>query len=120
MFDWAKFRTAKGGIKIHTCWDDAMMIPDMVNITEAKVHDSKGPAQQVFAKGTVIVEDRAYFDFSLMLQREDQLGVRDRRGTRTSRGRGRGHTQGRDHRACRQEGRRYRHGQGKAAPCARI
>ena len=69
MFDWAKFRTAKGGIKIHTCWDDAMMIPDMVNITEAKVHDSKGLAQQVFAKGTVIVEDRAYFDFSLMLQR---------------------------------------------------
>jgi hypothetical protein len=33
MFDWAKFRTAKGGIKIHTCWDDTMMIPDVVNIT---------------------------------------------------------------------------------------
>lgn len=69
MFDWAKFRTAKGGIKIHTCWDDAMMIPDMVNITEAKLHDSKGLAQLVFTKGTVIVEDRAYFDLSLMLQR---------------------------------------------------
>ena len=24
MFDWAKFRTAKGGIKIHTCWDDTI------------------------------------------------------------------------------------------------
>ena len=69
MFDWAKFRTAKGGIKIHTCWDDAMMIPDMVNITEAKLHDSKGLAQSVFRKGTVIVEDRAYFDFLLMHQR---------------------------------------------------
>ncbi|MBA3985811.1 MAG: transposase, partial [Flavobacteriales bacterium] len=69
MFDWAKFWTAKGGIKIHTCWDDALMIPDMVNITEAKVHDSKGLAQSVFRKGTVIVEDRPYFDFSLMLQR---------------------------------------------------
>jgi hypothetical protein len=69
MFDWAKFRTAKGGIKIHACWDDKMMIPDMVNITEAKLHDSKGLSQQVFAKDTVIVEDRAYFDFSLMLQR---------------------------------------------------
>ena len=69
MFDWAKFRTAKGGIKIHTCWDDTMMIPDMVNISEAKVHDSKGLAQMIFAKDTVIVEDRAYFDFSLMLQR---------------------------------------------------
>ncbi len=23
-------RTAKGGIKIHTCWDDTMMIPDVI------------------------------------------------------------------------------------------
>jgi len=69
MFDWAKFRTAKGGIKIHTCWDDTMMIPDMVNISEAKVHDSTGLEQMVFPKDTVIVEDRAYFDFSLMLHR---------------------------------------------------
>jgi len=69
MFDWAKFRTAKGGIKIHTCWDDTMMIPDVVNITPAKVHDRYGLEQLVFAKGTIIVEDRAYFDFLLMLQR---------------------------------------------------
>src|SRR5680860_1331868 len=38
-------------------------------INEMKDHDSKGLAQSVFRKGTVIVEDRAYFDFSLMLQR---------------------------------------------------
>lgn len=69
MFDWAKFRTAKGGVKIHTCWDDTMMIPDVVNITPAKVHDRYGLEQLVFAKGTIIVEDRAYFDFQLMLQR---------------------------------------------------
>lgn len=69
MFDWAKFRTAKGGIKIHTCWDDTMMIPDVVNITPAKLHDRYGLEQLVFAKGTIIVEDRAYFDFLLMLQR---------------------------------------------------
>lgn len=69
MFDWAKFRTAKGGLKIHTCWDDAIMIPDVVNISEAKVHDSKGFEQQIFPKDTVIVEDRAYFDFLLMMER---------------------------------------------------
>ena len=68
MFDWAKFRTAKGGIKIHTCWDDAMMVPDMVNISEAKLHDGKGLAQMVFDRDTVVVEDRAYFYFSLMAQ----------------------------------------------------
>jgi len=74
MFDWAKFRTAKGGIKIHTCWDDAKMIPDIVNITPAKVHDRYG-IQLVFPKDTVIVEDRAYFDFELMLQRVNAFNV---------------------------------------------
>ena len=69
MFDWAKFRTAKGGIKIHTCWDDTLMIPDMVNISEAKLHDRYGLSQLVFPKNTIVVEDRAYFDFALMLNR---------------------------------------------------
>jgi len=69
LFDWAKFRTAKGGIKIHTCWDDTLMLPEMVNITQAKVHDRYGLNQLVFAKDTIIVEDRAYFDFDLMVSR---------------------------------------------------
>ena len=69
MFDWAKFRTAKGGLKIHTCWDDNLQIPDLINITQAKTHDRYGIGQLVFPKGTIVVEDRAYFDFTLMLHR---------------------------------------------------
>jgi hypothetical protein len=69
MFDWAKFRTAKGGIKIHTQWDEAMMLPELVNITEAKVHDSKGFDQVVFPKGTIIVEDKGYWDFAIIKAR---------------------------------------------------
>ena len=69
MFDWAEFRTAKGGIKLHTAWDDTLMIPEIVNITQAKVHDRYGLEQLVFPKDTIIVEDRAYFDFALMLNR---------------------------------------------------
>lgn len=69
MFDWAKFRTAKDGLKIHTCWDDNLQIPDLANITEAKTHDRYGIGQLVFKKGTIVVEDRGYFDFSLMLTR---------------------------------------------------
>jgi len=45
------------------------MIPDIINITEAKLHDRYGLAQLVFPKNTIIVEDRAYFDFSLMFNR---------------------------------------------------
>ena len=69
MFDWAKFRTAKGGIKIHTCLDVDLMLPDVVNISEAKVHDRYGLEQLIFPKNTIIVEDRGYYDFSLMLNR---------------------------------------------------
>lgn len=69
LFEWAKFRTAKGGFKIHTCLDEALMLPDLVNITEASVHDKRGHPQTVFAPGTIIVEDKGYFDFSLMMQR---------------------------------------------------
>jgi IS4 transposase len=69
MFDWAKFRTAKGGLKIHTSWDDNLQIPDLINITEAKTHDRYGIGQLVFSKGTIVVEDRGYFDFTLMLTR---------------------------------------------------
>ena len=69
MFDWAEFRTAKGGIKLHTSWDYNLMIPDVVNITEAKVHDRYGLEQLIYPKNTIIVEDRAYFDFDLMLNR---------------------------------------------------
>ena len=69
MFDWAKFRTAKGGVKIHTCLDVELMLPDVVNISEAKTHDRHGLEQLVFPQNTIIVEDRGYFDFTLMLNR---------------------------------------------------
>ena len=69
MFDWAKFRTAKGGIKIHTQWDEAMMLPDLVNITEAKLHDSQGFEQVVFPKDTIIIEDKGYWDFEVIKAR---------------------------------------------------
>jgi len=68
-FNWAKFRTAKGGLKIHTCIDEGKMIPEMINITEAKVHDRKGVEDFLFERGTIVVEDRGYFDFSLFKAR---------------------------------------------------
>jgi len=69
MYNWAEFRTAKGGIKLHTSWDAHMMIPEVVNITEAKVHDRYGLEQLIYPKDTVIVEDRGYFDYTLMINR---------------------------------------------------
>ncbi len=62
-------RTTKGGLKIYTCCDDALQIHDLATITEAKTHNRYGLRQTIFAKNTIIVEDRAYFDFALMLNR---------------------------------------------------
>ncbi|MFV0345264.1 MAG: hypothetical protein ACK5IQ_03315 [Bacteroidales bacterium] len=45
------------------------MIPEIVNITEARVADRNGLEQLVFAPQTIIVEDRGDFDFGLMLNR---------------------------------------------------
>jgi hypothetical protein len=56
-------------LKIHTCWDDNLQIPDLINITEVKTHDRHGIGQLLFLKVTIVVQDRAYFDFTLMLHR---------------------------------------------------
>lgn len=71
LFNWAKFRTAKGGIKIHTGWDDTLMLPTVINITPAATHDGKGFIQRIYEAGTIIVEDKGYYDFELFKARTE-------------------------------------------------
>jgi hypothetical protein len=42
LFPWAKYRTAKGGIKAHTSFDSAIGLPDIVNISDGKMSDRRG------------------------------------------------------------------------------
>jgi hypothetical protein len=39
MFDWAKFRTTKGAIKLHYQFDHSGNIPEFIAITDGKIHD---------------------------------------------------------------------------------
>ena len=71
LFEWAKFRTAKGGIKAHVSLDEATMVPEMVNITEAGVSDRRGCDDFRYPKDTIVVDDRGYFDFKLFRARID-------------------------------------------------
>ena len=48
---------------------------DYINITDAKLHDSKGLISQIFPKGIIVVEDRAYFDFELFKKRNDARNI---------------------------------------------
>lgn len=73
LFSWAEYRTAKGGIKAHVSLDEAAMIPDIINITEAKVSDRRGIDDFRYPGDTIVVDDRGYFDCKLFKTRiEDE------------------------------------------------
>ena len=64
LFDWAKFRRAKGGIKVHTLFDIVTGIPTFVYITEAKVNDVNAMDEIPYQAGSFYIFDRGYNDFS--------------------------------------------------------
>jgi hypothetical protein len=66
LFDWAKYKTAKGAVKMHTLLDYDGNLPAYVNITDGKTADNKGAYDVPLHKGSVIVADRFYNDFSLL------------------------------------------------------
>ncbi len=63
VFEWAKFRKHKGGIKMHTLYDVEAQVPVFVHITEAKVHDSKAMPEIPYENGAHYIFDRGYNDF---------------------------------------------------------
>ncbi|MCK4678572.1 MAG: IS4 family transposase [Bacteroidales bacterium] len=66
LFDWAKYKTAKGAVKMHTLLDFDGNLPAYVNITDGKTADNKGAYDIPLLKRSVIVADRYYNDFSLL------------------------------------------------------
>lgn len=66
LFDWAKYKTDKGAVKMHTLLDYDGNLPAYVNITNGKTADNKGAYAVPLLKGSVIVADRFYNDFSLL------------------------------------------------------
>lgn len=64
LFPWAKFRSTKAGIKLHTLIDFKGNIPTFVHITNASVSDVKALDVIVFEPGAFYVMDRGYLDFS--------------------------------------------------------
>jgi hypothetical protein len=64
LFPWAKFRTTKSGIKLHTLVDFKGNIPAFIHITSANVSDVKTLDVIIFEPGAFYVMDRGYLDFS--------------------------------------------------------
>ncbi len=64
IFWWAKFRTTKGGIKLHTLYDITTQIPAFVHITPASVHDMNAMDVIPYEHGAYYIFDRGYMDFA--------------------------------------------------------
>ena len=64
VFRWARFRSTKSGIKVHTQIDIATEIPVFYRITNANVHDTKFMDSIGYESNAVYIFDRGYFDLA--------------------------------------------------------
>jgi hypothetical protein len=63
LFPWARFRKAKGAVKMHTLLDLRGNIPSFVDITDGKVHDVNIIDALIPEPGAIYIMDKAYLDF---------------------------------------------------------
>ncbi|HEY3825704.1 MAG TPA: IS4 family transposase [Bryobacteraceae bacterium] len=63
LFPWARFRTNKAAVKMHTLLDLHGNIPTFISITDGKVHDVNILDEILPEAGAFYVMDRGYLDF---------------------------------------------------------
>jgi len=66
VFPWAKFRTRKGAIKLHTVLNG--LLPQCVLVTDGKTHDLQAVRDLRFRPGDLLIFDRAYLDYGWLYQ----------------------------------------------------
>lgn len=64
VFWWAKFRKAKGGIKLHTLYDITTQIPAFIHITAATVNDVNAMDYIPYESDAYYIFDRGYVDYA--------------------------------------------------------
>lgn len=64
VFWWAKFRTTKAAIKLHTLLDLKTAIPEYIFITDGSVHEVKTLDYISLPAGSYLVMDKGYIDFA--------------------------------------------------------
>lgn len=63
LFPWAKFRSTKAAVKMHTLVDLRGNIPSFITITNGNVHDVNFMDDVIPEAGSFYIMDRAYNDF---------------------------------------------------------
>lgn len=77
IFWWAKFRKAKGAVKLHTQFDVKAIIPSFIEITDGLTHDVNFLDLIVYEAGAFYIADKAYIDFErlFVIQEADAFFV---------------------------------------------
>jgi len=65
LFDWAKFRKTKGGVKLHVKLSHSGYLPTFAVLGSARRHDRSAYHAFSFKKGDVVVFDRAYNNYEI-------------------------------------------------------
>ena len=72
LYDWAKFRTAKGAIKLHVKLNHSGYLPSFMVMTAGKVHETQIAPSIPLEKGDVAIFDKGYTDFSWYKSLDDK------------------------------------------------
>lgn len=68
LFPWARFRKAKGAVKLHTLLDLRGPIPTMIAISDGKQADVRVLDDLILEPGAFYVMDRGYVDFQRLFR----------------------------------------------------
>jgi hypothetical protein len=68
VFWWAKFRTTKGGIKLHTLYDVKTSIPTYIHVSTASVHDVNALDLLYYEPDGYYILDRGYVDYKRLFR----------------------------------------------------
>lgn len=74
LFPWARFRSTKAAVKMHTLLDLRGNIPSFIHVSDGKLHDVHALDMLVPEAGAIYVMDRGYVDFG-RLYRLHQAGA---------------------------------------------
>ncbi len=74
IFWWAKYKSTKGGIKVHTLFDTQTRIPEFIHITEVQLNDVLLMDVIEYEPKAYYIFDRAYIDFK-RLNKIEKVGA---------------------------------------------
>ena len=72
VFPWADFRKKKGAVKLHVGLNHAGYLPELVTITDGKVHDVTVGRTLKFPPGSIVAIDKGYNDYAWYNQLTDK------------------------------------------------